>query len=130
LNIKCTSYILSVYILSIILVSLFFIFPNICAQESDDNEEDSIIFGDRDLYAKLVVSGLDFPTTMAFISGNDFLVLEKNTGFVKRVTDGIVQTKPLLELDVDSKDERGLLGIDIDKKYLMMIIILKFICLM
>ncbi|HET9805636.1 MAG TPA: PQQ-dependent sugar dehydrogenase, partial [Nitrososphaeraceae archaeon] len=58
---------------------------------------------------------LDFPTTMAFLGPNDFLILEK-AGTVKRVTDGKVLDKPLLQVDVNVKDERGLLGIAVNEK--------------
>jgi glucose/arabinose dehydrogenase len=78
-------------------------------------EEGSSITHDPKLKAELVVSGLDFPTSMAFIDQNDFLILEKKTGLVKRVIDGNMM-EPLLKLDVSGKDERGLLGIDIHKK--------------
>ena len=37
-----------------------------------------------DLAVRTVVTGLDSPTTMAFIGRNDILVLEKNTGKVQR----------------------------------------------
>ena len=46
---------------------------------------------------------------------DDFLILEK-AGTVKRVTNGIVLDKPLLQVDVSVKDERGLLGIAIGEK--------------
>ena len=78
-------------------------------------EEGSSIIHDPKLKAELVVSGLDFPTSMAFIDQNDFLILEKKTGLVKRVIDGNMM-EPLLKLNVNGQDERGLLGIDIDKK--------------
>ena len=60
------------------------------AQSSDEKETDtkSIIINDPKLKSELVVSGLEFPTSMAFIDQNDFLILEKETGLVKRVTDG------------------------------------------
>jgi glucose/arabinose dehydrogenase len=57
-----------------------------------------------------VVSGLNLPTTLAFIGSNDILVLEKNTGQVKRVVDGLVQGT-VLDLAVNFGSERGLLGI-------------------
>jgi aldose sugar dehydrogenase len=57
-----------------------------------------------------VVSGLSSPTTMAFLAPDDFLVLEKNTGRVIRVTGGDVQG-PVLDLAVNFASERGLLGI-------------------
>jgi glucose/arabinose dehydrogenase len=52
---------------------------------------------------------------MAFIDQNDFIILEKETGLVKRVIDGKM-LEPLLKVNVSGKDERGLLGIDVDKK--------------
>ena len=65
---------------------------------------------DRNLSVRTVVSALTTPTTMAFLGTNDFLVLEKNTGKVKRVVDGSVQGT-VLDLAVNSASERGLLGI-------------------
>ena len=50
------------------------------------------------------------PRAMAFIGPNDFLVLEKNTGAVKRVTNGVVQGT-VADLSVNFGSERGLLGI-------------------
>ena len=58
-----------------------------------------------------IVSGLSLPTAIAFIGSNDFLVLEKNTGQVRRVIDGALQTSPVLDVAVDNTGERGLLGI-------------------
>ena len=106
--------------LSIIMASVIINFDgmfvsSVSGQSSEKESEGSIVFNDPNLKAELVVSGLQFPTTMAFIDKNDFLILEKETGLVKRVTDGKV-LEPLLKLTVSGKDERGLLGIDIDKK--------------
>jgi glucose/arabinose dehydrogenase len=64
---------------------------------------------DPNLGVRAVVSGLVTPSTMAFIGPDDFLVLEKNTGRVKRVTNGAATT--VLDLSVNSASERGLLGI-------------------
>ncbi len=50
------------------------------------------------------------PISMAFLGANDFLVLEKNTGQVKRVVNGAVQGT-VLDLGVNFASERGLLGI-------------------
>jgi glucose/arabinose dehydrogenase len=47
---------------------------------------------------------------MEFIGNDDLLVIEKNTGIVKRVTNGKVVAE-LLDLNVAKKSERGLLGI-------------------
>ena len=74
-----------------------------------------IVLSDPKLKVELVASGFDFPTTMAFLGPDDFLILEK-AGLVKRVTNGVVLDKPLLQVDVSVKDERGLLGIAISEK--------------
>lgn len=63
------------------------------------------------LTVRPVVTGLNLPTTMAFIGTNDILVLEKNTGEVKRVTNGVIADDSVLDLDVNFGSERGLLGI-------------------
>jgi glucose/arabinose dehydrogenase len=65
---------------------------------------------DPNLGVRTAVSGLVTPSTMAFLGPNDFLVLEKNTGRVKRVVDGQVQSV-VLDLSVNFASERGLLGI-------------------
>ena len=62
------------------------------------------------LGVRTVVDGLVTPSTLAFMGADDFLVLEKNTGQVKRVVDGDV-TGVVLDLAVNSASERGLLGI-------------------
>ncbi len=64
---------------------------------------------DPNLAVRTVVSGLVTPSAMAFLGPNDFLVLEKNTGNVKRVN-GAVQSV-VLDLAVNNASERGLLGI-------------------
>jgi glucose/arabinose dehydrogenase len=48
---------------------------------------------------------------MAFIGRRDILVLEKNTGRVRRVIDGVLQATPVVDLAVNNGSERGLLGI-------------------
>lgn len=54
--------------------------------------------------------GLVQPIGIVFLNGNDYLVLEKASGQVKRVTGGIVQAAPVLDLAVNSNSERGLLS--------------------
>jgi len=62
------------------------------------------------LRVRTAVSGLNQPISIAFLGNNDFFVLEKATGQVKRVTNGVVQST-VLDLAVNSASERGLLGI-------------------
>ena len=66
---------------------------------------------DSGLQLTEVVSGLVFPTTMAFIGTNDILVLQKNDGRVRRVINGVLQAGSVLDVAVDSDSERGLLSI-------------------
>ncbi|MEP6637332.1 MAG: PQQ-dependent sugar dehydrogenase, partial [Acidobacteriota bacterium] len=65
---------------------------------------------DPNLSVRTVVTGLSQPTCMAFIGPNDFLILEKDTGKVRRVTNGVIQST-VLDLAVNNASERGLLGI-------------------
>jgi aldose sugar dehydrogenase len=71
---------------------------------------------DPDLAVRTVVGGLTTPSTMAFLGPKDFLVLEKNTGRVKRVVNGVVTGIPL-DLSVNSASERGLLGIALHPRF-------------
>jgi glucose/arabinose dehydrogenase len=65
---------------------------------------------DPNLSVRTAATGLVTPSSMAFIGPNDFLVLEKNTGKVKRVA-GAGVTGEVLDLSVNFGSERGLLGI-------------------
>jgi glucose/arabinose dehydrogenase len=62
------------------------------------------------LALRTVVDGLDLPTSIAFLGPDDLLVLEKNSGKVERVVNGVVQST-VLDLAVNFGSERGLLGI-------------------
>ena len=68
---------------------------------------------DPSLQVEEVVSGLSLPTTMAFIGDGDILVLEKNSGKVRRVITGVLQPGQVLDVAVNTDSERGLLGIAI-----------------
>ena len=72
-------------------------------------------FKDARLKTELVVAeGLSSPTSMAFVDNNTILVLEKNSGEVRLVSNGILQEEPVLKLEVDTTTLtccRGLLGI-------------------
>jgi glucose/arabinose dehydrogenase len=72
---------------------------------------------DPNLEVRPVVTGLAQPTTMAFIGANDILVLEKATGRVKRVVNGVAQATPVLDLAVNFGSERGLLGIALHPQF-------------
>lgn len=59
----------------------------------------------------LPAPGLGQPTGMAFLGPDDFFVIEKASGKVKRVMGG--STSEVLDLDVARNSERGLLGIEL-----------------
>ena len=73
---------------------LLFSFCNIYSQENQPIDSAmvvvrGIVLSDPKLKVELVASGFDFPTTMAFVGPDDFLILEK-AGTVKRITNGVV----------------------------------------
>jgi glucose/arabinose dehydrogenase len=54
------------------------------------------------------------PTSMEFVGPDDFLVLEKSTGRVRRVQDGVLSPTVALDAAVNADSERGMLGIAIN----------------
>jgi glucose/arabinose dehydrogenase len=64
-----------------------------------------------DFKLEKIVDGLSRPTGISFIGHDDFLVIEEDTGKVKRIIDGQV-TRTVLDLNVSTDDSRGLIGID------------------
>jgi glucose/arabinose dehydrogenase len=75
------------------------------------------VINDPTLNLRLVVSGLNQPTAMAFIGLGDILVLQKSDGRVRRVINGVLQPGEVLDVAVDSSSERGLLGIAIHPNF-------------
>ncbi len=69
-----------------------------------------------DLQVRTVVTGLNQPTTLAFIGRDDMLVLEKASGRVQRIVKGVIKG-PVLDLAVNSGSERGLLGIALHPRF-------------
>ena len=55
--------------------------------------------------------GLMFPTDIAFVGNDDLLVTEKNEGTVRRIVNETLLPDPLINLNVSTIGERGLLGI-------------------
>jgi len=80
-------------------------------------QQEQPIINDPNLQVEIFVEGLSFPTSMAFIDKNNILVLEKEDGTVRLVSNGVLQEQPVLKVDVNSDSERGLLGIAIMNKY-------------
>ena len=87
-------------------------------QEQERQKQDpSLRIPERNaLKVQEVTGGLASPTSMAFLDGNNLLVLEKN-GQVRLISNGILQKQPILTLSVNTTAERGLLGIATLRRY-------------
>ena len=93
-----------------LLLSLLLLFGSLNFEADVEAQATGPVMTDNNLVVRPVVSGLITPIAMAFIGTNDILLLEKNTGQVLRVVNGVVQG-PVLDLAVNAASERGLLGI-------------------
>lgn len=80
------------------------------AREQKGNEP---LLHDAGLGIEVVAEELEYPTSMTFLDNDKILVLEKNNGQVRLVSNGELLGKPVLKVDVASEVERGLLGIAI-----------------
>jgi glucose/arabinose dehydrogenase len=96
------------FIFSILFFGLFHNMAPLTKQQYDPSLQGSY---EKDLKIETVTEGLSYPTSMAFVDESKILVLEKNTGLVRLISDGVLQNKPVLRLPIDNKAERGLLGI-------------------
>jgi len=109
----------SVIITLLIILLLIFTsithFYSVGAQEefadTEFEEEGKPKLFDTNLEISTIVEGLSTPTSMAFVGPGDILVLEKDTGMVKRIVDGKVLAKPVLDINVANSIERCLCGI-------------------
>ena len=79
------------------------------------NNEPTMVAESTNLAIEKYAGGMEFPSSMAFLGPDDILVLEKNTGQVKRIVNKTILEEPVLDVPVAVKDERGLLGIAITK---------------
>lgn len=65
---------------------------------------------DPNLAVAPFATGFTQPIGIVFLGADDFLVLEKASGQIKRVINGVTQPTPVLDLAVNSASERGLLS--------------------
>ncbi len=70
-----------------------------------------VVIADKTLKIEKYFSGPVKPTSIAFTGSNEFLILERNEGKVYRVTNGEMDSKPLLDVNVATDGYRGMLGI-------------------
>src|SRR5215208_1729904 len=74
------------------------------------------LLNDPNLGVQLVSDGLELPTSMAFLGPDDILVLEKEKGTVQRIVNGKMLPEPLLDVNVATQSERGMLGIAVSEQ--------------
>ena len=103
------------FIFGIVTPLIFTLFN--CVSNDFDNafgvEKEPPMVYDQNLQITLLKDKLQFPTGIDFLGENDVLVIEKNTGQVKRILNGEILNEPVLDVNVASESERGLLGIAI-----------------
>src|SRR5215208_1110213 len=126
---KSTRYKVSLFsfiMLSALASSITFVNPASAQEENEGEQEEQNIpdvnaaIGDEtattrdpNLNIETVAEGLEFPTTMAFLGTNDFLVLEKEKGTVQRIVNGKMLPEPILDVNVGASQERCMCGIAI-----------------
>jgi Glucose/sorbosone dehydrogenases len=113
------NYRLSILVLisaALITISLFISQPLRASTKELETNNLPIVL-DPSLKVEVVVKGLDKPTQMAFLGNDDFLVLEKNQGTVRRVINNTLLNEPVIDVKVATAMERGLLGLAISKNH-------------
>ena len=76
---------------------------------AEDEETDRIVLKDADLIVEEYASGLKLPVMIDFID-ESMLVIEKD-GTVRIIKDEILASEPVLQLEVSTTSEEGLLRI-------------------
>jgi glucose/arabinose dehydrogenase len=113
------SVIITLLIISLLIFTSITHFYSVRAQEefaeTEFEEEGKPKLFDTNLRITTIAEGLSTPTSMAFVGPGDILVLEKDTGMVKRIVDGKVLAKPVLDINVANSIERCLCGIAASK---------------
>ena len=112
--------------LSALASSITFVNPASAQEENEEEQEEQNIpdvnaaigdetatIRDPNLNIETVAEGLEFPTTVAFLGTNDFLVLEKEKGTVQRIVNGKMLPEPILDVNVGASQERCMCGIAI-----------------
>jgi len=69
---------------------------------------------DTRLKVEKVIEGLALPTSMQFLDHDDILILQKDNGRVRIVSNGVLQPDPVFDVYVEKNSERGLLGIAVE----------------
>ncbi|MDN5846902.1 MAG: PQQ-dependent sugar dehydrogenase [Candidatus Nitrosocosmicus sp.] len=66
---------------------------------------------------ELYSDGLSYPTSMVFVDNRILLVLEKEEGNIRLISDGLLRPEPLIKIqNLSTEAERGLLGLAVLNK--------------
>jgi aldose sugar dehydrogenase len=68
---------------------------------------------DPNIRVEKVITGLEMPTSMAFLDNDDIIITQKDNGRIRLVSNGILQPQAILQVPVVNNSERGLLGVAI-----------------
>jgi aldose sugar dehydrogenase len=109
---KC-DFIINLFICTISIFTLCTLVNNDLDTAFGGSEKEPPLVYDENLQITPLIEDLNFPTGIDFLGENDILVIEKNTGQVKRILDGEILNEYVLDVNVASESERGLLGIAI-----------------
>jgi aldose sugar dehydrogenase len=99
------------YWLGFIFLSTFFALSEETIYGQEEEDDSNPVINMPGYVAELLSDGLQEPTGMAFIGTNEILVTEKSEGTVQKISNGQMSEAPLLDVNVNARDERGLLGI-------------------
>jgi glucose/arabinose dehydrogenase len=76
-------------------------------EEKEEVATDNPKVRDPKLNIELIANGIESPTGMAFLGSDDILVLEQVKGTVQRIVNGSMLEDPILDVNVNAEDERG-----------------------
>jgi glucose/arabinose dehydrogenase len=79
-------------------------------------DPDPPMVNDSSLKVEKVVEGLSNPTSMAFVNNWTLLILQKDDGAVRLVSNGTLVPEPVSKFEVENASERGLLGLAVHGK--------------
>jgi aldose sugar dehydrogenase len=96
-------------LLFIILDLVLMQFSDSSATTSSDSNEVKPRLADSELEVQLVAKDIKYGTDIAFLTGDEILVLDRWNGTVRRVVEGQILQEPLLDVNVARQD--GMLGI-------------------
>jgi aldose sugar dehydrogenase len=88
---------------------LIFVISILCYKNFPSINADPVVY-DKTIGIDKIIGGINYPVSMSFLGPDDIIILEKNTGTVKRIVNGQMMNEPLLEINVEKRKESGLTG--------------------